>query len=85
MLLPFIARGRQICCNGKKFSSDKERARCDLVGARRLDVTRLLALVTQTVGAGFLWAFAAQVTNLATVVAFLALCAIARHVTETAA
>lgn len=50
------------------------------------DVTLLLALVAcSSTGTGLRWAVTAQVANLTTVVALLALGAVARHVAETAA
>ncbi|KAF2156175.1 hypothetical protein K461DRAFT_91738 [Myriangium duriaei CBS 260.36] len=56
-----------------------------LVGAGSLDVAGLLALVADALAAGLGGAVAAQVTDLTTFVALLALGAVAGHVAETTA
>jgi len=52
-----------------------------LVRARSLDMTRLLALVAHALARCLRRAVSREMTGFATVVAFLSLCAIARHVT----
>jgi len=56
-----------------------------LVGALSLDVAWLLALVAGSLGRGLGWTVSGQMTNLATVVAFLALGTITGHVSVTTA
>jgi len=51
-----------------------------LVGTSGLDMARLLALITHTLALCFSWAIAGNMTDFATVVAFLSLSAVTGHV-----